>query len=139
MSKNVYFYTFGCQMNVHDSEKMLGILTEDGYTSVGEPEQADLIVFNTCAIREKAEQKFYSQLGRIRALKKKNSFLKVAVAGCIAQDAKERIFQRAPFVNYVIGPQNIHMISEVLSKDQQIATEDNHDLAYGDIVARRQD
>jgi tRNA-2-methylthio-N6-dimethylallyladenosine synthase len=139
MSKNVYIYTFGCQMNVHDSEKMIGILEENGYASVDNPEDADLIIFNTCAIREKAEQKFYSQLGRIKVLKEKNNNLKVAVAGCIAQDARQRIFKKAPFVNYVVGPQNIHMIHELLSKTRDIATEENRDIASKELSAKRQD
>jgi tRNA-2-methylthio-N6-dimethylallyladenosine synthase len=138
MSKNVYIYTFGCQMNIHDSEKMIGLLSESGYSSTESPENADLIIFNTCAIREKAEQKFYSQLGRARALKKKNKELKIAVAGCVAQDAKERIFSRAPFVDYILGPQNIHMINDLLSKKRDIATEDNRDIGLNEFTARRQ-
>lgn len=70
MKKFVYIYTYGCQMNLHDSEKMLGTLAQDGYAVAAVPEEADLIIFNTCAIREKAEHKFYSQLGRIKHLKK---------------------------------------------------------------------
>jgi len=138
MSKNVYIYTFGCQMNIHDSEKMMGLLSEGGYSSTDNPEQADLIIFNTCAIREKAEHKFYSQLGRARGLKKKNKELKIAVAGCVAQDAKGKIFGKAPFVDYVLGPQNIHMINDLLSKNQDIATEENHDIALNEFTARRQ-
>ncbi len=138
MSKNVYIYTFGCQMNIHDSEKMIGLLSEGGYSSTDDPENADLIIFNTCAIREKAEQKFYSQLGRARVLKKKNKELKIAVAGCVAQDAKERIFRKAPFVDYVLGPQNIHMINDLLSKKQDIATEENRDIALNEFTAKRQ-
>ena len=138
MSKNVYIYTFGCQMNIHDSEKMIGLLSEGGYSSTDNPENADLIIFNTCAIREKAEQKFYSQLGRARVLKKKNKELKIAVAGCVAQDAKERIFRRAPFVDYILGPQNIHRINDLLSKKQDIATEENRGIAFNEFTARRQ-
>jgi len=138
MSKNVYIYTFGCQMNIHDSEKMIGLLSESGYSSTDHPENADLIIFNTCAIREKAEQKFYSQLGRARVLKEKNKELKIAVAGCVAQDAKERIFRKAPYVDYVLGPQNIHMINDLLSKKQDIATEENRDIGLNEFTARRQ-
>lgn len=135
--KNVYIYTFGCQMNMHDSEKMSGLLSENGYRSTDTPEDADLIIFNTCAIREKAEQKFYSQLGRAKRLKKKNNALKIAVAGCVAQDAKHAIFQRAPFVDYVIGPQNIHLIPEVLSKEQEIATDEYHEIATCEYAKQR--
>jgi tRNA-2-methylthio-N6-dimethylallyladenosine synthase len=137
MSKNVYIYTFGCQMNIHDSEKMIGLLSESGYSSTDCPENAHLIIFNTCAIREKAEHKFYSLLGRARALKKKNKELKIVVAGCVAQDAKERIFSRAPFVDYILGPQNIHMINDLLSKNRDIATDENRNIAFNEFNARR--
>ncbi len=87
------------------SEKMLGLLSENGYSSkLNNPENADLIIFNTCAIREKAEQKFYSQLGRVKILKEKNKDLKIAVAGCVAQDAKKRIFQKSSFCRLYFGP-----------------------------------
>jgi tRNA-2-methylthio-N6-dimethylallyladenosine synthase len=138
MSKNVYIYTFGCQMNIHDSEKMIGLLSENGYASTENPENADLIIFNTCAIREKAEQKFYSQLGRVKLLKKKKKTLKIAVTGCVAQDAKKRIFQRAPFVDYIVGPQNIHLLNDLLSKKQEIATEENHSIALNEFTTKRQ-
>lgn len=81
-------------MNIHDSEKMLGLLSENGYSSTESPENADLIIFNTCAIREKAEHKFYSQLGRAKILKEKNKDLKIAVAGCVAQEDKKQIFKK---------------------------------------------
>ena len=125
-------------MNLHDSEKMIGLLSEGGYSPTDNPENADLIIFNTCAIREKAEQKFYSQLGRARVLKNKNKELKIAVAGCVAQDAKERIFRKAPFVDYIVGPQNIHMINDLLSRKQDIATGENHNIAFNEFTASRQ-
>ena len=125
-------------MNIHDSEKMTGILSEKGYVSTGNPEDADLIIFNTCAIREKAEQKFYSQLGRTKILKKRNKDLKIAVAGCVAQDAGKTIFQKAPYVDYILGPQNIHMINNMLWNNQGIATEENIDIALNEFTAIRQ-
>src|SRR4030065_1955044 len=138
MSKKVYIYTFGCQMNIHDSEKMVGLLSEKGYASTENPENADLIIFNTCAIREKAEQKFYSQLGRAKILKEKNKNLKIAVAGCVAQDAQKRIFKKAPFVDYILGPQNIHMLNDLLLKKQSIATEENKNIALNEFTTKRQ-
>lgn len=118
-------------MNVHDSERMLGILSENGYAAVNAPEQADLIIFNTCAIRAKAEQKFYSQLGRTKQLLKTKKDLKIAVAGCIAQDTKHKIFKRVPFVNFSLGPQNIHLINELVSgKRQKALFEENPEIAY---------
>lgn len=125
-------------MNIHDSEKMLGLLSENGYSSTETPENADLIIFNTCAIREKAEQKFYSQLGRAKILKEINKDLKIAVAGCVAQDAKKRIFKKAPFVDYILGPQNIHMLNDMLLKKQSIATEENHRIALNEFSTKRQ-
>lgn len=125
-------------MNIHDSEKMLGVLSENGYSSTENPENADLIIFNTCAIREKAEQKFYSQLGRAKILKEKNKNLKIAVAGCVAQDAQKRIFKKAPFVDYILGPQNIHMLNDLLLGKQSIATEENHSIALNEFTTKRQ-
>ncbi len=125
-------------MNVHDSEKMIGLLSENGYSTTENPADADLIIFNTCAIREKAEQKFYSQLGRTKMLKKKNKELKIAVAGCVAQDAKKKIFRKAPFVDYILGPQNISMINNLLSKEQDIAIGENNEIAMQEFTASRQ-
>lgn len=140
MGKKVFIYTYGCQMNVHDSEKILGKLAEDGYQATGDPERADLIVFNTCAIREKAEQKFYSQLGRTKLLKRKNRGLKIVVAGCVAQESKENIFKRAPFVDFLLGPRNIHMINAAVSGDNQRASlADNPDIANEAVKAVRGD
>jgi tRNA-2-methylthio-N6-dimethylallyladenosine synthase len=139
MKKYVYIYTYGCQMNVHDSEKMLGILSENGYTKAEEPEHADLIIFNTCAIRAKAEHKFYSQLGRMKLLKKNKTDLKIAVAGCVAQDEKTRLFKKAPYIDAVLGPQNIHMINEVISGDTRTALiENNNEIASQEFGVKRQ-
>jgi tRNA-2-methylthio-N6-dimethylallyladenosine synthase len=113
MKKSVFIYTYGCQMNVHDSEKMLGTLEHSGYVAAASPDQADLIIFNTCAIRAKAEQKFFSQLGRTKQMKKRNPGVRIAVAGCVAQDSRSRIFKRAPYVDYILGPQNIHQVKDL--------------------------
>ncbi len=140
MSKKVFIYTYGCQMNVHDSEKMLGKLAEKGYVATGNPENADLIVFNTCAIREKAEQKFYSQLGRTKFLKRKKSGLKIAVAGCVAQESREKIFRKAPFVDFLLGQQNIQMINETISgENPRAALDENPDIATETVTAQRGD
>lgn len=129
MEKTVYIYTYGCQMNVHDSEKMLGTLAQNGYGVAPGPEKADLIVFNTCAIREKAEHKFYSQLGRIKHLKKNNPLLKIAVAGCVAQDSKQKILKRAPFVDFVLGPQNLHFVGSLHDLKEKLHVEENPVIA----------
>ena len=110
MSKKYHIHTFGCQMNVHDSEKIAGILSGSGYEETGGTGDADLIVFNTCSIREKAEQKFFSELGRLKHAKKDNPELKIAVAGCIAQQMGETLFKRFPYLDYVFGPDNIDSV-----------------------------
>lgn len=138
MSKAVYIYTYGCQMNEHDSEKMLGVLSENGYTVSENPEAADLIIFNTCAIREKAEQKFYSQLGRTKLLKRNNKNLKIAVAGCVAQDAKDRIIRKTPYVDFVIGPQNINSLHSVISADKKLVIDENPGLGAEEFVTKRE-
>ena len=107
MTKKYYIHTFGCQMNVHDSEKIAGILSESDYGPADSIEEADVIVLNTCSIREKAEQKFYSELGRLRTIKKNNPHLKIAVAGCIAQQQGDVLFKRFPYVDFIFGPDNI--------------------------------
>ncbi len=139
VGKSVFIYTYGCQMNVHDSERMLGVLLENGYSKVDAPEQADLVIFNTCAIREKAEQKFYSQLGRTRLLKKKRKGLKIAVAGCVAQETKEKLVRRAPYVDFLLGPQNINLVGDMVSgRRRSYLLDDNHKLAHQEMAADRQ-
>lgn len=127
-------------MNAHDSEKMLGLLEHEGYVKAGRPEEADLIIFNTCAIREKAEQKFYSQLGRVKKLKQKRKDLKIAVAGCVAQETGAKIFRRAPHVDYVLGPQHIHRLGGIVSHGSTTAmTEEDTGIAYHEFETRRND
>lgn len=139
--KRFYIFTFGCQMNVHDSEKIAGILSQEGFCFTDNPKEADVIVFNTCSIREKAEQKFFSELGRIKHLKKKRPELKIAVAGCIAQHRGEEIFKRAEHVDIVFGPQNIHRLSDLLKvQGNAIANEDNPDISEIELpVLRKQE
>lgn len=140
MAKNVYIHTFGCQMNVHDSEKMLGVLQQDGYSETDDPRKADLIIFNTCSIRQKAEQKFYSQLGRIKSMKRKRPGLKIAVAGCIAQQEGMKIIKKSPHVDFVFGPQNIHLLHGLVSeKTAQAAIEDNTEIALRELPVKRDD
>ena len=125
-------------MNVHDSEKIRGLLAEKGYVNTRNPEQADLIVFNTCAIREKAEQKFFSQLGRIRKFKRRRGDVKIAVTGCVAQEAGEKILRKAPFVDFVMGPQNIHLLPEAITSDRRVElAQDNDDLALRELPVVR--
>jgi tRNA-2-methylthio-N6-dimethylallyladenosine synthase len=138
MEKKVYIHTFGCQMNVHDSEKILGVLEREGFMQTDNPRYADLIIFNTCSIRQKAEQKFYSELGRIKSYKKMNPRLKIAVAGCIAQQEGKNIFKRARHVDFVFGPQNIRALKHFVEGDYvPVATEENPLIAIEDLPARR--
>jgi tRNA-2-methylthio-N6-dimethylallyladenosine synthase len=140
--KKYYIRTFGCQMNQHDSEKISGILKSKGYSEAYEPSDADIIIFNTCSIRQKAEQKFYSQLGKSKRLKKRNPEIKIAVAGCIAQHEGIKIIERAPYVDYILGPQNINLISDMIkerTRTTDIAVEDNLNLADIKFQADRKD
>lgn len=116
--KSFHIITFGCQMNEHDSERMTGILEERGCLSTSDAAQADMIIFNTCSIREKAEQKFYSELGRLRELKTAHPGLKIAVAGCIAQQEGPQILSRAPYVDLIFGPSDIGRLSALVDRNQ---------------------
>ncbi|HXY90317.1 MAG TPA: tRNA (N6-isopentenyl adenosine(37)-C2)-methylthiotransferase MiaB [Xanthobacteraceae bacterium] len=120
--RRLYIKSFGCQMNVYDSHRMADALARD-YRETDRPEDADLIVLNTCHIREKAAEKIYSELGRIRRLKsaakKEGRRLLVAVAGCVAQAEGEEIIRRAPVVDIVVGPQSIHRLPELVARAKQ--------------------
>lgn len=111
--KKVYIKTFGCQMNEYDSAKMVDILHEvDGYAQIDDPEQADLILFNTCSVREKAQEKVFSELGRVKHLKEKGVL--IGVGGCVASQEGQTIIDRAPYVDVVFGPQTLHRLPAML-------------------------
>ncbi len=115
MTKKVFIKTFGCQMNEYDSDKMADVLgAAEGYQPTDDPEQADLILFNTCSVREKAQEKVFSDLGRVKHLKKKGVL--IGVGGCVASQEGEAIIQRAPFVDVVFGPQTLHRLPELLAQ-----------------------
>jgi len=114
--RRFFIETWGCQMNVHDSEKMAGLLGKHGYAPVTEPGQADLILLNTCSVREKAARKVFSRLGMLRSLKDKNPGLLIGVCGCVAQQEGEEIFRRAPYVDLVMGPRNIAQLGTLLEQ-----------------------
>ncbi len=113
--KRAVVITYGCQMNKYESERMAGILVGLGYEITGQTRGADLILLNTCSIRDKAEQKVYSQLGQLKWLKRDNPDLIVGVCGCVAQQEGENILQRAPYVDLVFGPQNIPKLPALLT------------------------
>jgi len=112
----LYIKTMGCQMNEYDSEKMADVLREShGYELTDSPDDADLLLVNTCSIREKAQEKVFSELGRWRLLKEKNPDVKIGVGGCVASQEGEGITQRAPFVDVVFGPQTLHRLPELIA------------------------
>jgi tRNA-2-methylthio-N6-dimethylallyladenosine synthase len=114
--KKLYIKTFGCQMNEYDSAKMADVLDADQtYESTDKPEDADLILLNTCSIREKAQDKVFSDLGRLRALKAAKPELRIGVAGCVASQEGAAIVARAPYVDLVFGPQTLHRLPELLA------------------------
>ena len=108
--KKLFIKTYGCQMNVYDSERMAEALGGKGYEQVGTPDEADMILLNTCHIREKAAEKVYSELGRYKDLKAAKPDLKIGVAGCVAQAEGEEIMRRQPMVDLVVGPQSYHRL-----------------------------
>ena len=111
--KKVFIRTFGCQMNEYDSDKMSDVLrAAEGYEPTNDPEQADLILFNTCSVREKAQEKVFSDLGRVKHLKKKGVL--IGVGGCVASQEGAAIIERAPYVDLVFGPQTLHRLPQMI-------------------------
>src|SRR5436190_3787067 len=119
-SKRLYIKTYGCQMNVYDSERMADVLAPLGYGMTDDPAAADLVVLNTCHIREKATEKVYSELGQIRRMKQARAeageSMTIAVAGCVAQAEGEEIMRRQPAVDLVVGPQAYHQLPELIAR-----------------------
>ncbi len=114
--KKVFVKTYGCQMNVYDSERMIESFQGKGYTQTDNINQADMILLNTCHIREKAAEKVYSELGRLKTLKAENPNLKIGVAGCVAQAEGQEIINRQPIVDLVVGPQAYHRLPSLIDK-----------------------
>ncbi|QFT64439.1 tRNA (N6-isopentenyl adenosine(37)-C2)-methylthiotransferase MiaB [Roseivivax sp. THAF30] len=112
----LFIKTYGCQMNVYDSERMAEALGGEGYVPTDSPDDADMILLNTCHIREKAAEKVYSELGRYKGLKAEKPDLKIGVAGCVAQAEGEEIVRRQPMVDLVVGPQSYHRLPDLLAK-----------------------
>ncbi len=113
--KKLYIQTFGCQMNVQDADKMAVLLLQSDYEATDDPAMADLIIVNTCSIREKAAEKICSQLGRFRTLKAEKPHLKIGVGGCLAQHWGELFFKRVPYLDLVFGTHQIHRLPEMVS------------------------
>ena len=113
--KKVFIKTHGCQMNEYDSARILDLLkASHGVKLVTDPAEADLLLLNTCSIREKAQEKVFHQLGRWRSLKLSNPDLKIAVGGCVASQEGAAIGKRAPYVDVIFGPQTLHKLPEML-------------------------
>ena len=120
MGKKLYIKTYGCQMNEYDSDKTVDILKEKkGVELTSNAKEADIILLNTCSIRDKAESKVYSELGRLNKLKEKNPNLKIGVGGCVATQEGINIKKRAPYVDLIYGPQTLHRVSDLLDIDPQ--------------------
>ena len=120
--KNLYIKTYGCEMNIYDSQKMAALLSPWGYQVSADYTEAEMVIINTCHIREKASEKLYSDLGRINKIKKKRQAegkdLFLIVAGCVAQAHGAEVYRQAPFVDLVVGPQAYHQIPTLLSQAQ---------------------
>ena len=117
MARKVFIRTFGCQMNEYDSDKMADVLAVgEGYEQTDKPEEADVILFNTCSVREKAQEKVFTDLGMVRHLKQKNPNLIIGVGGCVASQEGAAIVQRAPYVDIVFGPQTLHRLPQMMDK-----------------------
>ncbi|MGH6660155.1 MAG: MiaB/RimO family radical SAM methylthiotransferase, partial [Rhodospirillales bacterium] len=150
MAQKLHIKTYGCQMNVYDSARMADVLAPLGYAVVDDAEAADMIILNTCHIREKAAEKVYSDLGRVRQLKaareKDGGRMIVAVAGCVAQAEGAEILVRAPFVDMVFGPQTYHRLPEMVARahrtgekvlDTDFPVEPKFDFLPGEASHRR--
>ncbi len=117
MTKKLYIRTFGCQMNEYDSDRMADVLAEsEGTQKTDRIEEADIVLFNTCSVREKAQEKVFSDLGRVRALKRERPDLLIGVGGCVASQEGEAIVERAPYVDLVFGPQTLHRLPEMIAR-----------------------
>ena len=131
MTKKVFIKTFGCQMNEYDSDKMVDVLhAADGYEKTAVMEEADLILFNTCSVREKAQEKVFSDLGRARQLRKKGA--QIGVGGCVASQEGAAIISRAPYVDLVFGPQTLHRLPEML-KQRRVQDRPQVDISFPEI------
>ena len=120
MKKKLFVKTHGCQMNEYDSAKMIDLLQEkEDFELAESEEQADLLILNTCSIREKAQERVFHQIGRWRKIKEKNPDLKIAIGGCVASQEGEKIIKRAPSVDIVFGPQTLHKLPDLYNEKER--------------------
>ena len=118
--KYIYIKSYGCQMNVYDSNRIKDLFSNKGYKVTDDISKADLTVLNTCHIREKAVEKVYSDIGRVRKIKDKKQNMKLVVAGCVAQAEGLEIKKRSPSVDYVVGPQSYHKLPDMIDNVDEI-------------------
>jgi len=118
-NKYLYVETFGCQMNVNDSEKIATLLKDVGYLSTDDPDRADLVILNTCSVRAKAEQKVYGHLGRFKGARSRKKGFLLGVGGCVAQQEGERLLQKVPWLDLVFGTHNLHLLPEMVRAAEQ--------------------
>jgi tRNA-2-methylthio-N6-dimethylallyladenosine synthase len=137
MTKTFFIETWGCQMNDLDSQRLSGSLKLRGYRRVESEGEADLILLNTCSIRDKSEQKVFSHLGRLRELKSEREELKIGVCGCVAQQEGEAILHRAPWVDFVMGPGNVGHLDQILSGGRKVAIDFPDDRNYDYLTVDR--
>ncbi len=117
--RTYFIRTFGCQMNEHDSERIAGLLATDGMTRVERPEEADVVVLNTCTIRENADQRLYGYLGALKKVKSERAGMQIVVGGCMAQKDRGIILERASWVDVVFGTHNVHRVVELLDHAEE--------------------
>src|SRR5438093_808432 len=133
MAKKLYIRTFGCQMNEYDSDKMADVLhASEGLELTDRPEDADVILFNTCSVRERAQERVFHDLGRVRALKKQNPDLIIGVGGCVASQEGAAIVKRAPYVDVVFGPQTLHRLPQLI-RDRRATGEAQVDISFPEV------
>ena len=132
MAKKLYIKTFGCQMNEYDSDRMVDVLAAEGIEKTDSPEDADVILFNTCSVREKAQEKVFHDLGRVRLLKQAKPDLVIGVGGCVASQEGEAIVRRAPYVDLVFGPQTLHRLPQLI-RERRISGRPQVDVSFPEI------
>ncbi len=132
MAKKLYIKTFGCQMNEYDSDRMADVLAAEGIEKTDSPEDADVILFNTCSVREKAQEKVFHDLGRVRLLKRSKPDLVIGVGGCVASQEGDAIVRRAPYVDVVFGPQTLHRLPQLI-RERRASGRPQVDVSFPEI------
>jgi len=132
VAKKLYIKTFGCQMNEYDSDRMADVLAAEGIEKTDSPEDADVILFNTCSVREKAQEKVFHDLGRVRLLKRSKPDLVIGVGGCVASQEGDAIVRRAPYVDVVFGPQTLHRLPQLI-RERRASGRPQVDVSFPEI------